>query len=56
MMKLRTMGALSPRQVAALEDLPTDGLSDDPMSPLLTNPPAGRSASEGQTGDDDGDS
>ena len=46
MLKLRTMGAMSPRQVAALEDLPTDGLSDDPTTPLLTNPPKGSSAQD----------
>jgi hypothetical protein len=33
------MGALSPRGVAELEDMNTDGLSDDPAFPLLTNPP-----------------
>lgn len=39
LLKLRTMGAASPRTVAQLEDMPTEGLSTDPAFPLLTNPP-----------------
>lgn len=37
-MALRTVGAMSPLTIAQLEDLPTDGVSDDPAFPLLTNP------------------
>ncbi|MEO0485280.1 MAG: phage portal protein [Pseudomonadota bacterium] len=35
---LRTVGAMAPKTVAMLEDLPTAGVSEDPASPLLTNP------------------
>lgn len=37
-MSLRTVGAMSPRAVALLEDLPATNVSDDPAFPLLTNP------------------
>lgn len=37
-LRMRTAGAMSPRAVAEMEGLPTDGLSDDPAFPLLTNP------------------
>lgn len=46
LLKLRTMGALSPQGVAELEDLDAAGLSDDPAFPLLTNP---NPAKEAQT-------
>lgn len=45
---MRTMGALSPRGVAEIEDMDTDGLSSDPAFPLLTNPnPAAAAAPSG---------
>jgi|GEM_PF-6908868 len=57
LLKLRTMAALSPRTVAELEDMPTDGLSNDPAHPLLTNPnPEKETEKEGDDetdGDDD---
>lgn len=35
---MRTCAAMSPYTMAMLEDLPTNGLSQDPAFPLLTNP------------------
>lgn len=37
-LKMRMMQVSSPKSVAQIEDLPTDRLSDDPATPLLTNP------------------
>lgn len=37
-MALRAVGAVSPRTIAKLDDLPTAGISNDPAFPLLTNP------------------
>jgi len=37
-MAMRQMGAISPYDVAKIEDLPTQGVSKDPAYPLLTNP------------------
>ncbi|WP_136440314.1 phage portal protein [Pacificoceanicola onchidii] len=46
---LRTVGAMSPLTVAKLEDLPTQGVSNDPAFPLLTNP----NPKEEKDGDED---
>lgn len=35
---MRQLGAISPYEVARIEDLPTVGISTDPAFPLLTNP------------------
>lgn len=48
-MALRTAGAVSPLTIARLDDMPTEGISDDPAFPLLTNP----KPKEEKDGDDD---
>ena len=46
---LRSCGALSPMTIALLDDLPTAKISDDPATPLLTNP----NPKKEKDGDDD---